>query len=366
MIDVFLKDALKKRKESGLLRTLIQTTSGIDFCSNDYLGLAQALNGEKLHGSGGSTGSRLISGNSEIAEILEAKLASFHHAEAALIFNTGYMANLGLFSSIADRETTYIYDEHIHASIIDGMRLSLANRYKFKHNNINDLEKKLSLGSGKMIVVVESVYSMDGDLAPLIEIATLCKKYYADLIVDEAHATGIYGNKGEGLVCSLGLEEMVFARIHTFGKALGSHGAVVACSVLLHDFLINYARSFIYTTALPDDVLLNIGDAYQKMEHADRSKLFKLISYFSAKATVELQEHNKVLANPSPIQAIMVPGNSDARAMANHLQIHGFFVKAILSPTVPKGSERIRICLHSFNTFEDIDRLIQAVKSIKK
>ncbi len=210
----------------------------------------------------GATGSRSITGNSQLAEETEQLIANFHGREAALIFNTGYMANVGLFSCIAGKGDTFISDEYIHASMIDGMRLSYANRLRFKHNDIADLEKKLKIATGNKIVAVESIYSMDGDEAPLKEIVAACKKHDALLIVDEAHATGVYGDKGDGLVCKYGLQNDVYAVVHTFGKALGLHGAVVTGSKVLRNFLLNQARSFIFTTALPPHNYLLVQKAY--------------------------------------------------------------------------------------------------------
>ena len=192
-------------------------------------------------------------------------LADFHKAESGLIFNSGYDANLGLFSCIAKKEDTLICDELIHASIIDGCRLSYANRFRFAHNDVEDLEDKLRRSKGNIFVAVESVYSMDGDMAPLKEIAAVCKKYNASLIVDEAHATGLFGDQGRGLVSQHGLEQEVFARVHTFGKALGCHGAVILGSETLRNYLVNFARSFIFTTALPVHSLIAVKCAYEML-----------------------------------------------------------------------------------------------------
>ena len=212
-IEQYLNDKLNQRADAGNLRALPQDQDGVDFRSNDYLGLAHSGLLHVPHAVGtGATGSRLISGNSQATENLEAQIAAFHQAEAALLFNSGYDANLGLLSSVAGRHTTYIYDELCHASILDGIRLAICKgKYHFSHNDVNSLEGLLQkhAGSGQVIVVAEAVYSMDGDIAPLSAIADLCDRYGAQLIVDEAHATGVIGNKGEGLVCSLGLAPRV-------------------------------------------------------------------------------------------------------------------------------------------------------------
>ena len=307
----------------------------------------------------GATGSRSITGNSLLAEETEQLIANFHNREAALIFNTGYMANVGLFSCIAAKGDTYISDEFIHASIIDGMRLSYANRLRFKHNDLADLEKKLQLATGKKIVVVESIYSMDGDEAPLIEMAQLCKRYDALLIVDEAHATGLYGDKGNGLVCQYRLENEVYACIHTFGKAIGLHGAAITGSKVLRNFLINQARSFIYTTALPPHHYLQIQLAYQLLPSGKRKALHGLVDYF--RQAIAVNKNINFINSHSPIQGIMVGDNFATKALSNHLVEKGFFVRPILSPTVPVGKERIRICIHSFNTKEEIEGLVYSI-----
>ena len=364
--DLHLQKKIERKHEAGLLRTLLTTEGRIDFSSNDYFGLSkhEAL-GQAAHNTltAGATGSRSISGNSKLAEETEAGIARFHHRQAALIFNSGYMANCGLFSCLADRGDTYIADELIHASIIDGMRLSHANRLRFRHNDIEDLERKLHNTFGKKIIVVESVYSMDGDTAPLDEIVRLCKKHRALLIVDEAHGTGVFGEQGEGLVAALGLENDVYACIHTFGKALGLHGAAITGSRILRQYLINHARSFIYTTALPPHAYVQIQEAYKLITTADRRALQDRISYFRNCAASLPQW--RFLNSTTPIQGILPENNRQTRELAEHLFRQGFFVKAILPPSVPAGKERIRICLHSFNTEEEIGALFNALRLFK-
>ncbi|HCW08412.1 MAG TPA: 8-amino-7-oxononanoate synthase, partial [Cytophagales bacterium] len=198
------------------------TDGKIDFASNDYLGFAQHPE-LTVHGNpslkSGATGSRLISGNSMEAEEAEKTIARFHRAEAALIFNSGYAANVGLCSCIASKDDTFISDELIHASMIDGIRMSFASKLKFKHNDVDDLENKLTKATGNKFVAIESLYSMDGDEAPLKKIIEVCEKHSAQLIVDEAHAVGVFGAHGEGLVNHYQLEDKVFACVYTFGKA---------------------------------------------------------------------------------------------------------------------------------------------------
>ncbi|GAB3897839.1 aminotransferase class I/II-fold pyridoxal phosphate-dependent enzyme [Spirosoma agri] len=368
-----LTDRLAARRQSGLLRQLRTADGLVDFCSNDYLGFArspvlrtmiQEADSTHTRLRTGATGSRLLAGQTQLADSVEQELAAFYQTEASLIFNSGYDANLGLLACLPQSGDTLITDELIHASMIDGARLSYATRSRFRHNDLNDLESKLqqasnSTQSGQVFVAVESVYSMDGDQAPLGELVRLCERYGAALIVDEAHATGVYGPAGEGLVVALGLADRVLARVHTFGKGLGVHGAVVVGSALLRDYLINFARPFIYTTALPPHSLLAIRYAHQYVQAAadTRDQLQTIIRYFQQRVASERPGTNWT-NSPSPIQCLLIPGNEQARQLAQQAQRAGFDVRAILSPTVPIGQERLRICLHAFNTVDEIDRLI--------
>jgi len=308
----------------------------------------------------GSTGSRLLAGNYELIEKVEALIATFHQSESALIFNAGYDANIGLLSSVAQKGDTILYDFLSHASIRDGIKLSAAQSFAFLHNDIVDLERRLQQASGTVFVVTESVFSMDGDMCPLQEMTALCQQYQAHLIVDEAHATGVIGAKGEGLVQYLGLQANVFARVHTFGKACGCHGAVVLGSSLLRDYLINFARSFIYSTALPPHAVAAIEKSYQTfpLMVAERAHLQILIEYFQASAI-----GYEKLASQTPIQAVIVPSNDAVKELANKLQDAGFDIRPILYPTVPKGKERLRIVLHSFNTVEEVEKLVELLKN---
>lgn len=367
----FLQEALQKREEENTLRQLKPETQLIDLSSNDYLGFArnEKLNQEtykEIEKTGfhlsGSTGSRLLTGNTSYAEKLEEKIAAFHHVEAALLFNSGYTANLGLLSSIAQREDTFIYDSLSHASIVDGIRLSRAERkYKFEHNDVEDLIKKLQHATGSVFIVIESIYSMDGDLAPLPEIINVCKQYDAHIIVDEAHSTGVFGPEGKGMVGFEKSEPAIFARIFTFGKALGAHGAVVAGSKTLKDYLINFSRSFIYTTALPFHALVSINTAYNylPLANAERKILFENINFFNEKVK---QAGLPIEARQGPIQSILVKGNEEVKQTALLLQNKGFDIRPIVSPTVEKGKERLRISIHSYNTTEQLEEVITILK----
>ena len=366
---------LSKRNDAGLLRVLKIGDELIDFCSNDYLGLARqqeiydAVQQEIDHTSirlNGSTGSRLIRGNSRLAEELEVFLADFHHADAALIFNSGYDANLGFFSSVPQRGDTILYDRLIHASIHDGIRLSHAKAFAFNHNDIEDAKRLLKQSSGHVYIVVESLYSMDGDFAPLNDFAQLCAETGALMVVDEAHANGIYGPTGCGLVHEEHVLAQCIARIYTFGKSIGSHGAVVVGSNMLRSYLINFARSFIYSTALPTNELLTIKCAYQFAVSNSEAKqrLFNNIDYFRklASGNPEL----KFLPASGPIQGLLFEGNERVKKAAEFIQQAGFDIRAILSPTVPEGTERLRICLHSFNSPEEIKNLFHHLTLFSK
>jgi len=345
----FIRDRLHVRAEIGTLRQLSYTKGLIDFCSNDYLGFARSARlktsiedtlSQLSNYSNGTTGSRRITGNHPFTESTEAFIAEFHHAESGLLFNSGYDANVGLISCLGQRGDTIISDELIHASLIDGARLTHAHRFTFKHNNLTDLEGKLKAARGNIYVLVESVYSMDGDIAPLQEISALCDQHQANLIVDEAHALGIFGDHGSGLVQDLGLENKIFARVVTFGKALGCHGAMVLGSSALRDYLINFARSFIYTTAAPLHSIAAIKCGYEALKMTDYSQVIrrKIDLYRSAATDAGLSGSP---VNSSAIQTVLFNTNAAAKSAAYALQQKGLDLRAILSPTVPEGKNLV-------------------------
>ncbi len=359
---------LFNREQANSLRCLPTALDLVDFYSNDYLGMAQnpvvkAAIETALEEKGplGATGSRLISGNRQEMEAFEHFLATFHYSEKALLFNSGYAANQGLLSCMAERHDTIVYDQLIHASLREGLKLSLATHYSFRHNDLGHLEQKLQISKGQIFVLVESVYSMDGDEATLLELVELCEKYGAALIVDEAHATGVLGPEGRGLVAELGLEERVWARIYTFGKALGGHGAAICGPGYLIDYLINFSKPFIYTTALPWHGLAGVQAAYQEMQKGTALQaLQQNIRFFTEQMPASLRP--QFIPSRSAIQSLVYPGNSAVRELAKTLQDHGFAVWPILHPTVPKGQERLRICLHSFNTETQIQSLLDVIQ----
>ena len=369
---------IQKRIDTNSLRRLSLQNYLVDFSSNDYLGFSNSKSiFEKTHHylveqnlqQNGATGSRLLAGNQKLCEEVEQELASFFDAKAALIFNSGYDANVGLFSSVPQKGDFIFYDEYIHASIRDGIRLSNAKSYRFKHNDLGDLETKVQRVQkernidSEIFVTTEAVFSMDGDSPDLIELSQFCKKHKVCLIVDEAHAVGVFGEEGEGLIKQLNLEKEVFARIVTFGKAMGCHGAAILGADELRNYLINFARSFIYTTALPPHALATIKMVFKELiiNKKDLSQLIKLknnIRYFNQQVIKNYKQLNFIKSD-SAIHCCIISGNKKVKIIAKKLNKEGFDVKPILSPTVPKNQERLRICLHADNTVKEIDSLLQ-------
>ena len=356
-MDKKLHRKLEERREKGTLRSLSSFEKMKDFFSNDYLGLS-SLKFDVSDSKRGGTGSRLISGTTNRILEIERNTALFYGYEASLMFNSGYDANIGFFSVVPQRGDTIVYDELIHASIRDGIRLSLANGISFKHNDMLDLQKKIELSNGVVYLVVESLYSMDGDFAPLQEIVNLTSKSDVFLIVDEAHACGVRGNSGRGCTNALGLDAFVFAKLVTFGKAYGSHGAMVLGDSDLIEYLINFSRPFIYTTALPEYVYeRNHSMIFSPEIEKRRNLLKKNTSLFRN----ELNLRAFVSDERSPIQILEFGSIGATRVIAQQLQKEGFAVKPIFSPTVPEGRERLRICLHSFNTGTEIKELASII-----
>jgi 8-amino-7-oxononanoate synthase len=359
-----LETRLMKRSESGFLRELKITGKATDFFSNDYLGMAQDqdFHAEVLQAIqedptliGGSTGSRLISGHSQVAFETEAFLARTHQTESALLFPSGYIANLSLFSCLPQKGETVIVDEYIHRSVHDGCMMSTATKWKFKHNNLQDLEDKLKRTKGICYVAIESLYSMEGDFAPLKEITNLTEKYGASLIVDEAHAFGVFGY---GLVHRLGLQNNVFATLITYGKAMGSHGAAVLCKHIVKSYLINFGSPFIYSTAPTDLTWMQLKMGYQYiLNHPSLAdQLQQNIQFFRSQGLPILS------AKESPIQALAVKNNEQLLQLRDVLLHKGLQTYAVFSPTVKLGQERLRICLHTFNTKEDIRLLASLIQ----
>lgn len=367
-----LQQKLEERKANNALRQLGIQNNLVDFSSNDYLGFSKSetifnntydfLTGHNIIHNG-ATGSRLLSGNHRLFNTVETLLSDFHNSKSALIFNSGYDANVGLFSCVPQRGDIILYDEYIHASIRDGIQLSNAKAYKFKHNDLEDLKQQMlrqaQNDSQDIYIVTESVFSMDGDSPDLIRMSQLCKAYHAYFIVDEAHAAGVFGEHGVGLVQHLKLEKDVFARIITFGKAIGVHGAAIIGSESLKHYLVNFSRSFIYTTALPPHTLANIHSAYHELVLTNnREQLHKNIARFKSEI-IKNGLQNYFIESYSAIHCCIISGNDTVKRIAQKFQEQGFNIKPILSPTVPKEQERLRFCLHAFNSEEDISEVLK-------
>ena len=369
-----LSARLAIRKQNKSLRQLPSSDNTIDFASNDYLGLSKSetvfhethqylVDNNSIQN--GATGSRLLSGNHKRYPETENFIAQFHKSESALIFNSGYDANVGFFSSLPQKGDLILYDELCHASIRDGIQLSNAKAYKFNHNDFEDLERLILRNQNAVIyIVTESVFSMDGDTPNLVELVQVSEKYNCYLVIDEAHALGVFGSKGEGLVQMLNLQDQIFARIMTFGKGLGCHGATILGSQELRDYLVNFSRSFIYTTGLSPHSVATIlmGYHYLDKEKQNIELLRGNIIHFNQEKNV-LGLKQLFVRSKSAIQSAIIPGNESVKTIANQLQEKGFDVKAILSPTVPEGQERLRFCLHSFNSKEEISEVLRLLST---
>lgn len=408
-----LQDLLDRRRTNSTLRKLtLPLANQVDFSSNDFLSLAKSAQFKSLfleelrkadlpQGSGGS---RLLDGNSRYAEDLERDIAHFHGAKAGLLFNSGFDANAGFFACVPQPGDVIVYDELVHASVHDGMRMSRAGKtIAFKHNSVPNLREVLQdlvdedvllrREKRRVIVALESIYSMDGDLAPLKEFVNAIEELIGTergyVVVDEAHSTGVLGHQGRGLVCELGLEDRIFARLHTFGKALASNGgeesstllsrdrianydvAIILGSPTLREYLINYARPLIYTTFMSYPALFAIRSSYTLLQTGQTVALqanlhhltHTLFDSLGALRTRSPAAH-ALLKIPSacprsPIFSIQV---QQPKELARCLQNRGLMVRAVVPPTVPLSTERLRICLHSGNTVSQIESLIRVLE----
>jgi len=380
----FLQSELISIKEASLYRKLrflegeqspivvIDGKEVILLCSNNYLGLAnhpglKKLVKEAVDKYGCSAGSsRLISGNMDLHERLEQQVARFKGAKASLVFNTGYMANLGIIQALAQREDVIFSDELNHASIIDGCRLSKAKVMVFPHKDLNFLEEclKESFRFKRRLIVTESVFSMDGDIAPLPQIVELARKYGAIVMLDEAHATGVIGKEGRGAMEYFGLENDVDVVVGTFGKALGSFGAYVCGSLTLREYLINTCRSFIFTTALPPAALASSIAAIQLVEGEPkfREKLWYNVRYLRK----ELKQLGFHLSGQTQIIPLIIGDEALTMGMTDLLLKEGVFVQGIRTPTVPRGASRLRITVTSAHTKNNLDEALKAFARVGK
>jgi 8-amino-7-oxononanoate synthase len=371
-----LSNEINNRIDANNLRFLSDEKFDTDFFSNDYLGYSgnkivhenylKILKKNNINQLG-STGSRLISGNHQLFEILENKAKAMLTAEAALFFNSGFDANIGLLSAVLKPKDVIFYDELCHASIRDGLQMSLCKAYKFKHNDYKDLASKIKnqqkrLQPQNIYIITESVFSMDGDQSDITQLVDISKQFNAYLIIDEAHALGICGKDFKGL--SFEYSKDIFARIYTCGKSLGSHGGFVLGSEDLKKYLINFSKPFIYTTGASPHHVAQVISTLDYFENNDQEKkqLQDVISSFK-EIVLTHQLEREITLNDTAIQSINIKGNTNAKIIAEKLRNQSIGVKAILSPTVPKTKERIRICLHNFNTEKEIENLIFGCKS---
>jgi 8-amino-7-oxononanoate synthase len=382
-MDATLQAQLNLRREEHLYRTRLNVASGcsstlsvegrslINFCSNDYLGLAShpdislALKqAADLYGTG-SGASHLVSGHSVVHQKLEEQLAEYTGRPRALLFSTGYMANMGAINALVGRRDLVLQDQLNHASLLDGGRLSQADFKRYKHVDMASLEQRLEQSSAtRKLVVSDGVFSMDGNLAPLSEISTLAEKHNAWLMVDDAHGVGVLGPQGGGLVEQLGMNlKQVPVLVGTLGKSFGTFGAFVAGSEALIETLIQFSRSYIYTTALPPAVAAATLASLKivRQESWRRDKLVQLVTRFRRGAE---QIGLQLGGSNTPIQPVLI--NNDAKVMqvGQSLRDAGFLVGAIRPPTVPVGTGRLRITFSADHSEEQVDQLVAALDSL--
>jgi 8-amino-7-oxononanoate synthase len=385
MKDTFFQDEINDLKKRGLYRQLStvegeQDTSVIIngkrvlmFSSNNYLGLANhpelkkaSMEAASRYGTG-SGGSRLISGNMEVHRTLEKELALFKGTEKALLFNSGYHANVGTISAFTAEGDVILSDELNHASIVDGCRLSKAEVRIYKHADMNSLEEILRRSSKfrKRLIVTDSVFSMDGDITPLPDIVGLAEKYSALVMVDDAHGTGVLGKKGKGAIEHFGLDGRVDIQMGTLGKALGSFGAYIAGSEDLFHYLVNKARSLLYTTALPPSVC---GSALAALKILGEQP--ELVSQLRNNA-VYFREGMRGLGyvipeGETPILPLILGDPFMTMNMARNLFDEGIYVQGIRSPTVPDETSRLRITVMATHTVEELDFGLRAFEKVRK
>ncbi len=375
---------LRIREKQGLLRKLkpaalrvggkiyFGNKEYIDFSSNDYLGLsshpklkAAAIQAINKFGVS-SCASRLLSGDAEVFHQLEDAVARFKNKEAALTFNSGYQANVGMLSALFAKGDCIFSDRLNHASIIDGILLSQARVFRFQHNCLEHLElllKKERKKFKKSLIVTESIFSMDGDRAPLKELVRLKEKYNCQILVDEAHATGIFGVSGSGLVEEEGLSREVDFIMGTFSKALASFGAYLATSRGIVNYLVNTCRSFIYSTALPPAVIACNLASLELIKH-EPNRRNTLLS-MAERLRVKLKDKGFCVKGSSQIIPVILGDSFKAIEFAEKLQERGYWVLAVRPPTVPAGEARLRISLNYYHNEEILAKLIDAIAEIR-
>ncbi|MFF2796475.1 8-amino-7-oxononanoate synthase [Lysinibacillus xylanilyticus] len=384
-MDHWFQWELQLIEEKGLTRKLRSFSNGNEseiimngkkyllFSSNNYLGLAtdfrlrmKASEGISKYGTG-TGGSRLTTGNFVIHEQLESEIADFKKTEAAIVFSSGYLANIGVISSVMKAGDIIFSDAWNHASIIDGCRLSHAKTIVYEHADMVDLEQKLrqSRGDGKMLIVTDGVFSMDGDIAPLPEIVALAKKYNAYIMIDDAHVTGVLGSDGRGTADYFGLKDEIDFTVGTLSKAIGAEGGFVATSSIAKNYLLNNARSFIFQTGLSPSAIeaAREGISIIQNEPERREQLLNNAKYLRLK----LEESDFVVTEgETPIISLLIGDAHEAMQFSEKLLDEGVFIPAIRPPTVPKGSSRLRITVMATHTMEQLDTVINKIKKIGK
>jgi 8-amino-7-oxononanoate synthase len=379
-----LQSELNERASLGLLRQrsilqspqaphiMVDGKSYLSFCSNDYLGLANhpqliaALQqGAQQHGVGAGA-AHLVSGHNATHHRLENELAAFVSKPAALLFSTGYMANLGVVQALAGKGDTVFADKLNHASLNDAMQLSRATVKRYRHNDMTQLAKLLKQAkSGRKLVITDAVFSMDGDLAPLPELLALCEQHDAWLLIDDAHGFGVLGEQGRGSLAHFGIASKRVICMATLGKAAGVFGAFVAAEQVVIDTLINHARSYVYTTATPPALASALLESLRLIANGDelRDHLQRLIAQLrSGLRSLPWS----VMPSATAIQPLLVGGNQAALNLSDGLRERGIWVAAIRPPTVPQGTARLRITLSAAHRAADVTRLIESLHELAR
>ena len=379
-----LQSELNERATLGLLRQryllqspqkphiIVDGKSYLSFCSNDYLGLANhpqliaALQqGAQQHGVGAGA-AHLVSGHHTTHHQLENELAAFAGKPAALLFSTGYMANLGVVQALVGRGDTVFADKFNHASLNDAMQLSRATVKRYRHHDMTQLAQLLEQArSGRKLVITDAVFSMDGDLAPLPELLALCEQHDAWLLVDDAHGFGVLGAQGRGSLAHFGITSKRIIYMATLGKAAGVFGAFVAAEQVVIDTLINHARSYIYTTAMPPALASALLESLRLIATGDelRGHLQRLIAQLRS----GLQSLPwSLMPSATAIQPLLIGGNQAALDLSEGLRERGIWVAAIRPPTVPQGTARLRITLSAAHSAADVTRLIETLHELAR
>lgn len=359
------------RSTAQSVRATVDGQQYLSFCSNDYLGLANhpevvAAAVRALESDGvGSGASHLVNGHHQEHELLEQELAEFTGRQAALLFGSGYMANVGVISALLSRRDSAIQDKLNHASLLDGALMSQAKLQRYAHLDVEQLDQQLGQATGKKLVITDGVFSMDGDVAPLVEISEVAKRHQAWLMVDDAHGFGVLGEQGEGLVGKLGLgADQVPLLVGTFGKAFGTSGAFVAGDQTTIDFLQQFARPAIYTTATPVAIATATRVALKLVRSAQqaRTHLTGLIAQFRSGAQMLGFD---LPTSMTPIQPILVGSNERALNLSERLKAQNILVTAIRPPTVPQGTARLRVTFSAEHSSSDVEQLLEALKGLR-